>query len=80
MSQTQSSPEVTGNMFLFERPELLNREQHGAMGLSQIDNPYEFCAKVRAIPLTITEIPSASKSFPIVFLSQEDPVPLAVVG
>lgn len=80
MSQTQSTPEVSGNMFLFERPELLNKEQHGAMGLTPIDTPYEFCAKVRAIPLTITEIPSASKHYPVVFMSQEDPVPLAIVG
>jgi len=33
-----------------------------------------------AIPLTASEIPAAVKDYPVVFLSEEEPIPLAVVG
>ncbi len=80
MSQTPIAPQVTGKMFLFERPELLSRQQHGELGLDAASKPFAFCAKVRAIPLTVSEIPEASKYYPIVFMSKEDPVPLAILG
>ena len=80
MSQTQASPKVSGNMFLFERPELLNREQHAGMGLDPAAKPFAFCSKIRAVPVTLSEIPEASKFFPVVFMSKEQPVPLAVLG
>ena len=81
MSETQeSAPQLTGNMFLFERPELLTKEQHGNLGMTPPEKPFSFCSKVRAIPLTVSEIPSAMKNYPVVFASLEDPTPLAVVG
>lgn len=80
MSQTPGAPQITGKLFLFERPELLNKEQHGNLGVSAPENPCKFCANVAAIPLTASEIPAAVKDYPVVFLSQEEPVPLAVVG
>ena len=81
MSQTTAAaPQVSGRMFLFERPELLNREQHGHLGMRRIDKPFAFCAKARAIPLTFSEILTASKHYPIVFTGDKDIVPVAVVG
>lgn len=80
MSQTQTAPQVTGKMFLFERPELLSREHHGELGLDAAPRPFGFCAKIRAVPLTISEIPEASKYYPVVFMSKEEPLPLAIVG
>jgi len=80
MSETQEVPEITGKMFLFENPELMNKEQHSALGLNPPEKRYEFCSKVRAIPVTVSEIPAAMKDYPIVFVSQEQPIPLAVVG
>ena len=81
MSETQeAAPELSGNMFLFERPELLTKEQHGNLGVTPPEKPFAFCSKVRAIPLTVSEIPSAMKDYPIVFASMEEPLPLAVVG
>lgn len=80
MSQTQAAPQITGKMFLFERPELLNKEQHGELGLDAAPKPFAFCAQVRAVPLTISEIPEASKFYPVVFMSKEEPLPLAIVG
>lgn len=67
-------------MFLYEQPELLNHEQHGNLGLVQLDRPFEFVRNVKAIPLTISEFASAQKSYPIVFSEADDPVPLGVMS
>ena len=80
MSESQQSPQLSGNMFLFQRPELLNKEQHGQLGMSNPGKRFDFCANVRAIPITVTEVPAASKDYPIVFMGKENPVLLAVVG
>ena len=80
MSETPGNPEITGQMFLFERPELMNKEQHGGLGFCQPEKRFDFASKVRAIPITVTEIPAAMKDYPIIFMSKENPVLLAVVG
>ncbi len=80
MSQTQTAPQITGKMFLFERPELLSREQHGKLGVEPAKKPFGFCSKIRAVPLTISEIPEASKHYPVVFMSKDEPLPIAIVG
>lgn len=80
MSQTPVEPQLSGNMFLFERPELLTREKHGALGLTRTEKPYAFCARIRAVPITVSEISTAMKNYPVVFTSDSDPVPLAVLG
>ena len=80
MSETQTGPQLTGKMFLFERPELLTKEQHGGLGLVPPEKRYQFCANVRAVPITVGEVPAAMKDYPIVFMSQEQPALLAVTG
>lgn len=80
MSQTPATPQITGKMFLFEQPELLNKEAHGDLGFAKAKKPYSFCANIRAIPLTVNEFPVAMKHYPIVFASLENLTPLAVVG
>lgn len=80
MSQTPIAPQISGKMFLFERPELLNRQQHGDLGIDAAAKPFGFCSKIRAIPLTVSEIPEASKTYPVVFMSQEEPLPIAILG
>ena len=67
-------------MLFYEQPELLNKEAHGSLGLRRPERPYEFARNARAVPLTLGEIPSAQKHFPVVFSEMESPVPLAVVG
>ena len=69
-----------GQKLFYRQPELLNHEAHGALGLRRPDRPFEFARKSRALPLTLNEIPSAQKHFPVVFSDLDDPVPLAVVG
>lgn len=80
MSETQASPQLTGAMYLFDKPELMNKEEHGGLGISRPEKRFGFCAAVRAIPITVTEIPAAAKDYPVVFASQENPIPVAVVG
>ncbi|GGY41409.1 SapC family protein [Parvularcula lutaonensis] len=82
MSQTPpaSAPSVEGQMYLFRKPELVTREHHGHLGVSRPEKPLDFCAKARAVPLTIGEITTAMRFYPVIFSSVENPIPLAVLG
>lgn len=80
MSEAQAAPEVTGKMFLYERPELLMKEKHGDLALKPASLPFGFAAKARAVPLTLSEIPAAMKDYPVIVLSKEQPQLLAVTG
>lgn len=80
MSQTPAPMQISGKMFLYERPELLNTQNHGELGIRAAARPFSFCSKVRAIPLTVSEIAEASRHYPVVFGSQDDVQPLAIVG
>ena len=70
----------SGKMFLYEQPELLSLEQHGELGVTPPERPFDFAADVRALPLTVAEFSSAQRHYPIVFSSLENPIPLAIVG
>lgn len=69
-----------GQKLFYRQPELLNHESHRSLGLRMPARPFEFARKSRALPVTLSEIASAQKHFPIVFSDLENPVPLAVVG
>ena len=71
---------IEGEMYLYDQPELLDFEQHGNLGLSNIDRPFEFAAGARAVPIVVSELVTAQKHYPIVFSSMDDPVLLAVMG
>ena len=80
MSETEGTPQVSGKLFLFEQPELMTKEQHGDLALSAPSKRYQFCSTARAVPITVSEIPAAMKDYPIVFMSAEKPIPLAITG
>lgn len=80
MSQSIASAQISGKMFLYGQPELLNAQSHGDLGVQPAAKPHSFCAKIRAIPLTVSEIAEASRHYPVVFASQEDLQPVAIVG
>ncbi|NOX82520.1 MAG: SapC family protein [Alphaproteobacteria bacterium] len=80
MAETVESPKLTGNMFLFDSPELMNKESHGKLGFQAAEKNFSYCAKARAIPITVSEIMIAMKDYPIIFLNRENPAPLAVMG
>lgn len=79
MSQTQPSG-VEGNAFLFREPQLLTKEVHGSKGVARPDRPFQFCEHVRAVPITVSEIASAMKHYPVIFSAEDNPLPMAVVG
>lgn len=80
MSETAAAPQITGKLFLFQQPELLNKEHHNRLGINRPTKPFAFCAKIRAVPITISEFGFAMKNFPIIFTGATNIVPLAVVG
>ena len=83
MTDTQTAvpaSEISGQMFLYEKPELLNKEAHGTMGFSPSDSPFDFVRNVRAVPLTTIEFGSAQRNYPIIFSGMEKSVPLAILG
>lgn len=67
-------------MFLYEQPVLLNQEDHGELGLSIIDRPFDFAKSIKGVPLVAGEIQSAQKHYPVVFSEFENPVLIAIVG
>jgi len=83
MSQTppqSAAPTVEGQMYLFKQAELITREAHGDMGITKPEQPLNFAAAARAVPLTISEITTAMRYYPIIFSSEDNPQPLAVLG
>ncbi|MFT7131825.1 MAG: hypothetical protein ACI81O_000532 [Cyclobacteriaceae bacterium] len=77
---SEANAPLTGSMYLYTQPELLNSEAHADLGLVQPTQPFAFAAKVRAIPIIANEFSSVQKSYPIVFNSLDNPMPVAVVG
>jgi len=77
VNQTTS---LSGNMFLYEKPELLTPKDHGSMGFTPAERPFEFVGGVRAVPLTMIEIGSAQRHYPVIFSNLKNPIPLAIVG
>jgi hypothetical protein len=75
----ENTGQVTGQAPLYIKPEALNPEQHGTLGLKQATNPYSFAKNQHFVPLLAPEIPSAATSFPVIFAGEEN-TPLAVMG
>lgn len=76
---TEQQP-LSGSMLLYERPELLTREEHGHLGLRRLAQPFSFARELRAVPLVTTEFRTVQRHGPVVFTNTDKPVPVAVVG
>jgi len=74
-----ANPEITGSAPFYVRPEPLNIEQHGKLGLVRTDTPFKFASKQNFVPLLAPEFPMAATTFPIVFAGDER-APLAIMG
>ena len=80
--ETTSLPqnaEISGNVLFYAKPEPLNKEAHGKLGLMQVDKPFGFAANTNVVPLTVTEFAPASLSYPIIFAGDQMQ-PLAVMA
>lgn len=80
MTQTRlGEPQLSGQVLLYSRPEPLNPERHGKLGLSPVDQPFNFARPAHAVPLAVTEFGPASLCYPIIFTGS-DFQPLAIMS
>ncbi len=73
------SGQLAGNVLFYGKPEPLSVENHGALGVSPTDRPYEFVAKSHIVPLTVTEFAPAALAYPVIFVGEQRQ-PVAVMG
>jgi hypothetical protein len=73
------TPEITGNVLFYSRPEPLSKDAHAKIGLRRMDKPFAFAAQSHVVPLTVTEFPIAGLTYPIIFAGEKHQ-PLAVMG
>lgn len=83
MSSTTSQPTaggaLTGNVLMYSRPEPLNPEQHGRLGVVRSETPFGFAATANAVPVAVAEFGPASLSYPVIFAGEER-LPLVVMS
>jgi len=81
---SRSNPDTplspVGKMLLYRKPQLLTKEDHGNLGLSPPDRPFDFVRNEPVVPLALSEFAEAQRHYPIVFSSIDKPVPLAVMA
>ncbi len=79
VESTNMSGGIAGEVLFYSKPEPLNNETHGKIGLRRVDRPFLFAQGSQVAPLTVTEFPAAAVSYPIVFAGDRRQ-PLAVMG
>ena len=84
LMETPSSPttaqgEITGAAPLYAKPEPLNPELHGKLGLKNSPKPFSFARSQHFVPILAPEMPAAGCSYPIIFAGAEYS-PIAVMG
>jgi hypothetical protein len=71
---------LSGRMPLYERPELLTREEHGHLGFRDLTQPFSFARDAQAVPLMVSEFRVAQRYCPVIFTERENPFPMALLG
>lgn len=71
---------VTGTVMFYERPEPLNSELHGNLGMHAVAKPYGFASRAKSLPLSVSEFVEAAVNYPIIFSNGDNPMPMAVTG
>lgn len=81
MENTQASqqPALSGNVMFYKNPQPLSPEQHGGLGVKQIEQPFSFLRQAHAVPVTVTEFGMGGTAYPIIFVG-DDYAPVAVMG
>ncbi len=78
-TQPAQQPQLSGNVLFYRNPQPLSPEQHGALGVKQINEPFAFLRVAHAIPITVTEFGMAASAYPIIFVG-DDKTPVTVMG
>ena len=76
---TVAGGQLSGSVLFYTKPEPLDPNVHGGLGVNTTDRPFTFAARTHVVPVTVTEFAAASLSYPIVFVG-EAKTPLAVMG
>lgn len=63
----------------YQQPHAVQSGRHADKSLARQPD-YRFAAQTNSVPLAITELPIASRHFPIVFTAGDVPQPVAVLG
>ena len=79
--QANETPDgqLSGNVLLYNRPEPLNPDVHGQLGVRTSPNPYRFAARAHAVPLQVTEFGPAAINYPIIFAG-DTKQPMAIMS
>ena len=71
--------EISGNAPMYGKPEPLNPELHGKLGVKSSPKPFAFARGQHFIPLLAPEMPAAGCNYPVVFAGDERS-PIAIMG
>lgn len=77
-STTKATPAAPQPLFYIS-PEPITLERHAEAGLQEVAN-LNFARATNSIPLNAIEFSEAARSYPIVFTSGSEPMPVALVG
>lgn len=73
------APALSGNVPMYSKPEPLNPQTHGDLGMVSSDAPFAFAFATNAVPLQVTEFGPASLNYPVIFAGTER-TPLAIMS
>ena len=71
--------QVSGKVLMYEKPEPLNVQEHGKLGITQQNNGFDFVKELHFVPVNANEFGVAATTFPIIFAGEQKQ-PLAVMG
>ena len=74
-----AAPHLSGAVVMYSKPEPLNAEAHGDLGMVSSDAPFAFAFAANAVPLQVTEFGPASLNYPVIFAGA-DRAPLVVMS
>lgn len=73
-------PTITGNMLFYKKPELLNVQAHGKLGITPLtEQPFAFLRDTQVVPINVSEFNHVALNYPIIFAGEEK-TPAAVMG
>jgi len=68
--QGDGTASLSGNVLFYKQPEPLSAQAHGALGVTQIQQPFGFLREAHAVPVTVTEFGMAASAFPVILLAR----------
>lgn len=76
---TTNEARLSGTVPLYRNVEPLNRQKHANYGVNVISSPFSFLKDWHFVPAIAAEFPTASGSYPLVFLGDRK-MPVVVMG